>query len=81
MSSLAEEIAILQRRVRDLTDDLERKDLEAGHYEAALQSIAKNTCCDRCQEAALVAQTALKRPYTRADYDAAPEDGTRVNRT
>ena len=26
---------------------------------AALASIAKNTCCDRCQEAALVAQAAL----------------------
>ena len=26
---------------------------------AALESIAKNTCCDRCQEAALVAQAVL----------------------
>jgi hypothetical protein len=26
---------------------------------AALESIAKNTCCDRCQEAALVARAAL----------------------
>lgn len=25
----------------------------------ALQSISKNTCCDRCQEAALVARKAL----------------------
>jgi len=26
----------------------------------ALRSIASNTCCDRCQEAALVARAALK---------------------
>lgn len=29
-------------------------------YEAALTSISKNTCCDRCQEAALVARAALE---------------------
>lgn len=28
--------------------------------EAALQSIASNTCCDKCQEAALVARAALE---------------------
>lgn len=28
-------------------------------YQRALRSIAKNTCCGRCQEAALVAQDAL----------------------
>lgn len=28
--------------------------------EAALKSIAKNTCCDKCQEAALVAREALE---------------------
>lgn len=28
-------------------------------YETALRSIAANTCCDKCQEAALVAQAAL----------------------
>jgi plasmid stabilization system protein ParE len=27
--------------------------------EAALQSIAANTCCDKCQQAALVARAAL----------------------
>lgn len=27
----------------------------------ALTSIARNTCCDRCQEAALVARRALER--------------------
>ena len=28
-------------------------------YREALESIAANTCCDKCQEAALVAKTAL----------------------
>jgi hypothetical protein len=32
---------------------------------AALHSIARNTCCDRCQEAALVAQAALKADSSR----------------
>ena len=32
-------------------------------YRAALVSIASNGCCDRCQEAALVAQKALRDPY------------------
>jgi hypothetical protein len=31
-------------------------------YRSALQSIAANTCCDRCQEAALVAKAALTPP-------------------
>ena len=30
--------------------------------EGALRSIAANTCCDRCQEAALVARAALAEP-------------------
>lgn len=30
--------------------------------EAALQSIAKNSCCGSCQEAALVAEHALAEP-------------------
>src|SRR4030095_587968 len=29
-------------------------------YETALKSIAANTCCDNCQEAALVARAALQ---------------------
>ena len=37
------------------------KDVEAriAELEAALRSIASNTCCDKCQEAALVARAAL----------------------
>lgn len=30
----------------------------------ALESIAANACCDRCQEAALVAKAALRREET-----------------
>jgi hypothetical protein len=33
---------------------------EIERLRAALESIAKNTCCDRCQEAALVAKAALR---------------------
>lgn len=33
--------------------------LELARFRAALQSIAANGCCDRCQEAALVARKAL----------------------
>jgi len=32
---------------------------DADRYRMALESISKNTCCDRCQEAALVAKVAL----------------------
>lgn len=31
-----------------------------AELEAALSSIARNTCCDKCQEAALVARAALE---------------------
>lgn len=31
---------------------------------AALESIANNTCCDKCQEAALVAKKALDRDWS-----------------
>ena len=33
---------------------------ERDTLRAALSSIARNTCCDRCQEAALVARAALE---------------------
>jgi alkylhydroperoxidase family enzyme len=35
--------------------------VEIAKLEAALRSIAANTCCDKCQEAALVARAALGR--------------------
>jgi hypothetical protein len=36
-----------------------REENETSRLRKALESIAKNTCCDRCQEAALVAIAAL----------------------
>lgn len=38
---------------------------EVAALRAALESIAANTCCDRCQEAALVARTALNQGEQR----------------
>jgi hypothetical protein len=40
---------------QDLVDCIE----ENEKLREALESIAKNTCCDKCQEAALVAKAAL----------------------
>ena len=34
---------------------------KVAELEAALRSIAKNTCCDTCQEAKLVALNALEK--------------------
>lgn len=34
--------------------------LRLAHYRAALQSIARNTCCASCHEAALVARAVLQ---------------------
>ncbi len=38
----------------------EKAEAERDALRAALESIANNTCCDGCQEAALVARAALK---------------------
>jgi hypothetical protein len=40
--------------------DLEKQDAEIERLRDVLQSISNNTCCDNCQEAALVARAALK---------------------
>ena len=40
--------------------EIERLRAYNERLRAALESIAKNTCCDRCQEAALWAKAALK---------------------
>jgi predicted secreted Zn-dependent protease len=45
----------------DIVAAVEQCRQEAVKLEQALQSIASNTCCDKCQEAALVAQEALNR--------------------
>ena len=43
-------------------------------YAEALQSIANNSCCDKCQEAALVAKKALAPPVQM--YAVSLEEGT-----
>ena len=40
---------------------IERLADENERLREALESIAANACCDRCQEAALVARAALRR--------------------
>jgi hypothetical protein len=42
-------------------DRADRAEARIAKLEAALRSIAANTCCDKCQEAALVARAALGR--------------------
>lgn len=44
---------------RKLREGWDKADERIAELEAALSSIARNTCCDRCQEAALVARAAL----------------------
>ena len=41
-------------------DRIEVQAARIAELEAALSSIARNTCCDKCQEAALVARAALE---------------------
>ena len=43
---------VLWVKLKEAADEIEK-------LRAALRSIAANTCCDRCQEAALVARAAL----------------------
>lgn len=45
-----------------LNEFCERRDLKAENerLRTALESIAANTCCDKCREAGLVARTALR---------------------
>ncbi len=49
------------RSERDVHHQATLKAMEyANRLRTALESIAKNTCCDKCQEAALVAREALR---------------------
>jgi flagellar biosynthesis/type III secretory pathway chaperone len=45
----------------------ESAEARAAKLGEALRSIAANTCCDRCQEAALVARAALSAPEKEED--------------
>lgn len=40
--------------------DMAALEARIAELKAALSSIARNTCCDKCQEAALVARAALE---------------------
>jgi hypothetical protein len=57
------ELAELSKRVDWEIDTLRRNNYDSvpkwAAARVALESIAKNTCCDKCQEAALVARKAL----------------------
>ena len=44
-----------------IASTLRRQHAENERLREALESIAANACCDRCQEAALVAKAALRR--------------------
>jgi hypothetical protein len=59
-------------RIEYLQSIYRAKDAESQRYRTALESIAANTCCDRCQEAALVAQAALN-PRADAENATPPE--------
>jgi hypothetical protein len=49
-----------EKLVSNIGGMLIRANNEVARLREALQSIAKSTCCDRCNEAALVARNALK---------------------
>lgn len=58
--------------LRKLMDDDQRHQhavtelrIEHARFKMALESIAVNTCCDKCQEAARVAQSALNRQVAK----------------
>jgi uncharacterized coiled-coil DUF342 family protein len=45
---------------KEAQQEIEWKTAEIDYLRVAMKSIADNTCCDSCQEAALVATEALK---------------------
>ena len=60
IDKLAADLAQAQADVRRLTEEKEHWTYERyKQMREALESIAKNTCCETCQEAALVAKRAL----------------------
>jgi hypothetical protein len=66
--------------LRDPGTDITRKEAadEIERLRSALQSIANNACCDGCQEAALVAKSALRpvdAPSTRLPFHDETIDG------
>lgn len=55
--------------VAEAADEIERLLAEVERLREALQSIAGNTCCDSCQEAARVARKALENNRLAAHAD------------
>lgn len=60
MINSADEIDNLRGEITFLFHVIEAHHKEIERLREALQSIAKNTCCGACQEAALVARKALE---------------------
>jgi hypothetical protein len=58
---LTKQIAIGLKRENELSKELAAEREKVKTLVEALRSIAENTCCDRCQEAALVARAALAK--------------------
>ena len=59
IQSVRDERDWFKRELEKRDAEVERLRAERDALKAALQSIANNTCCDQCQEAALVAKAAL----------------------
>jgi hypothetical protein len=53
-------LMVRPENIRALLDALDAAERERDEARAALKSIAASTCCDGCQEAALVAKAALE---------------------
>jgi hypothetical protein len=57
---LRKRVALLEKQLENALSYIRPLFEQQRRYLEALRSIASNTCCDRCQEAALVARAALK---------------------
>jgi len=53
----------------DAIQMIKERDRYVETLETALRSIAANTCCDKCQEAALVARAALAGEKKEQEWD------------
>jgi len=57
---LRKRVALLEKQLENALSYVRPLFEQQRRYLEALQSISNNTCCDNCQEAALVARAALK---------------------